>query len=195
MFLYKLFFRLILVSSFFFMNSLYSESLYKWIDEDGQTHYSQKPPSKPKQQTSKINLKSYKAGKKEPKTFYSEHCENGETELCKKASKAWNKKVERKFELEVKRDRARAFLERVARQEEREDEQKRLREIQERPARAAAEQKRLQNEQLISDCRKDRDTYCDKGADHIREKHKEREIDREITNIRNNSALRYNNIW
>ena len=78
MYFKKLFFLAILFSSLLFMKTSYSETLYKWIDDSGQTHYSHKPSSKINpSKVNRIQLKSYKAGKKEAQKFYSEHCENG----------------------------------------------------------------------------------------------------------------------
>jgi len=194
MFFKKLFFLTVLLSSFLFMNTSISESLYKWVDESGQTHYSQKPPSK--NNTVKINklqLKSYKAGKKEPQKFYSEHCENGNAQLCNQARKTWNKNVERKFKLETKRLSAAAYLERERMKEDREWQEKKLRESSEQPARAAAELKRSADEQLVSDCKRDRDVYCDKGASYIRDELHLYEPERIIMPGKSNAASRWNN--
>ena len=194
----KLFFLTILLSSLLFMNTPFSENLYKWVDESGQTHYSQKPPSKNNTvKVNKLQLKSYKAGKKESQKFYSEHCENGNTQLCDKARKAWKIKEHRKLVLEREREnRPGAIQAYIGHQEDIQwkENRNRIREQNVRSDRAAAEQKRSADEQLVSDCKRNRDVYCDKGASYIRDELHIYEPERIIMPGKSNAASRWNNV-
>lgn len=182
------FLTLLFIYLCFFSNTLLAAKVYKWVDENGEIHYSQKRPqiSKPhKMEIMRIKTNYPAPSNPEQTTFYSEHCENGNTKLCDKDRDTWNKKVEENFAIkeqqliksqvaeQKKQAEERLHRENILKKNEAERKE-RLTNFYQGKSVISAENQRSLDEKVISDCTKRRDVFCNKGADFIRKEAQEK---------------------
>ena len=141
-----------------------SAGVYKWVDENGNAHYSDNPPDKAK--TTSLHIQ---AAPIQPQV------ESGNTGTRSNPAQDANQRL-----LDETNARLKAARELEASKEENRAAQRRI------DDQRAAAQKTV-DDALTAECVRNRETYCDKGVDRIKQERLLRDIEAEDAQKRRNS--------
>lgn len=145
--------------------------VYKWVDENGRAHYTDKPPK----QGEHTQLRTQDA----PVIPQNESVQSdpvlSEEESNLRGREWYRKQMEQKARFEKSRD------EKIrVEQEKFKAEQKAVQKRQEDMMTAST----AQNDELVAECKRNREVYCDKGVDKIRTEQELRRIEQEEDRMR-----------
>lgn len=126
-----------------------AEKLYKWVDENGQVHFSQQAPvnHKPKK-LNQVNIKVHTPTKEQIRE-----------------NERLNQKLMRKEQQKKRKIESEQRMEKYAEQNKKYQETR-------------LEKRKQLEEKVIDDCRSRREIYCDKGAAYINAMERQKEIKR-----------------
>ena len=126
-----------------------ADTIYKWVDENGRTHFSQKPPESNSNTAKKINIKAQSASQLESNALAREK--------LKAIKEKWNKELKAKRKMEKSRYESLQSSKREARQE------KKRRQKQDRKS------KKIWDKRAIDQCKKRKGINCKTAVDARRD--------------------------
>lgn len=140
--------------------------VYKWVDENGKVHYSEQPP-----QTGSHTQLRVQPAQSNPQP-YSEN---------PYVSQLRQMEVDKSERERIKGEQRRLETERQIREktQERSDPQ-----YWERERQRQADEKKARDDQIVAECKRNREVYCDKGVDRINSEAQWRNFEEDIARSR-----------
>ncbi|MDD2699765.1 MAG: DUF4124 domain-containing protein [Sideroxydans sp.] len=148
--------------------------VYKWVDEEGRAHYSEQPPKQGKHTQLHV-----KPAPEIPQNKSIDFASQNLSRLCDKQSPWFNAQqcdMQRQYDGGMENMRARQQADALAAKKRNEADRKHYRDMEEKIAADA----KARDDELVAECKRNREVYCDKGVERIKSEQSMRKFDEEI---------------